>query len=296
VNSFDRLREHFTVEHVSGTADLAVKFAAIVLGVGAVAVVFFGPKIQITTSRQTFIDTGVLRRDYRKTSEVVPPVVKGVAATYNRANTTDLLLRNNATGAKLSAKDVCRRHGELLRLVYPDTDCAAAAPVIGRNHYWERLLINRVAGEPDLTLAAQAALATTAVNRIYDSQYVKVYTVVRNTGHSRAINVNVRVPDGFSPATSSQSVSPFTLGPDDPPVERFYRTASGIRESEVSRSATGSKQGSPVTRFAVDWERDENSQANVVVWVGAAFAALWLAIVLNDSRLRAKAGRSDVKT
>lgn len=281
-----RARHGLTVDRISGPADLGVKFAAIVVGVGAVAVVFFGPKIEIETSRQTFLDRGVLREAYRAADERVPRVVSQVVKEYNDANTLDLVLQQNETGDKLSSRKICRENAELLQAVFPATNCDSDDPVIGRNHFWERLIIRRVAEQPDLTPEAAATLARAAVTRLQDAQFVKVRTLVHNSGHGRAINVNVRVPVGFSPDTSDQSVSPFTLGSDDPGVERFYRTEAGVRESRFSRTIEGNIEGAPVTRFAVDWERDQNSQASVIVWVGAGFFVLWVAIVFNDSRLR----------
>jgi hypothetical protein len=282
----DRAQRGFTVDRVSGAADLAVKFAAIVIAVGAISLVFFGPKIEIRTFRQTFIDRAVLRSGYERAGTTVPQVVSTVAAVYNRANEKDLRLQTNASRKKASGRKVCREARELLEQVFPTTNCAPKHPHIGRyNHYWERLLILRVARQADLTLDQRTAEAKQAVEQMYDSQYVKVRAAVQNNGHARAINVNVRVPTGFSPDSSLQSVTPFTLGSDEAPVARLYRSATGIRGAEINRSGELAT-GAPATRFGVDWERDQTAQGSIIIWVGLAFFILWVAVVLNDGRVR----------
>jgi hypothetical protein len=285
MSRLSRARHSFTFDRLSGPADLAVKFAGIVVAVGAIAVVFFGPSIELTSMRQAFIDRSVLRRVY-KDAGGVPPVVLKVANQYNRLNTQDLMQRENTTIDKLTASSLCRGpEAELLVRVFPGTRCSADDVIVGHGHYWERLLIRRIHRLPGLTLDQQVALAETAVDSMYEAQYRTVRAIVSNTGHARAVNVNLRVPSGYSPHSAAQSISPFTLGPGETPVERFYRTATGV--PEVGQ-ATADPLSAAVDRFGVDWERDQNAQVSVVVWVAGALFVIWLLIFVNDSRLRAR--------
>ncbi len=286
--SVARARRRLTVEAVTRGADLAVKFAALIVAFGAVALVFFGPSVELSTSHQTFIDRPVLARVYRDAGEPVPSVVSRAAVTYNEANEVDLALDTNLTGDRLKRR-VCREARDLVLAVFPSTDCDAKVPVVGRNHYWERLVIHYAAQDRrDGRPIPDAAALRDAIGRLRGAQYVKVRALVENTGHGRARNVTLRVPAGFLAPTGQAIVGPFSLGPDDPPEVRFYRTDPGTRESAVTRVVEGDAAGAPISRFAVDWERDETAQSGLMVWVAGAFALLWTVIVVNDERLRAR--------
>lgn len=288
--SVNRVRRTLTVEQFTRGADLAVKFAALIVAFGAVALVFFGPSIQLRTSHQTFLDLPSLKREYGDAGEkVVPSVVQRAVATYNAANEIDLATDSNLTGDRLKRR-VCVEARELVLSVFPATDCDARIPAIGRNHYWERLVIHNayLDGQKGLAVPDPTDLKS-AIARMRRSQFVKVRAIVENTGHGRARNVAIRVPAGFLAPSGQAIVGPISLDPDDPPDVREYRTDPGIRESAVTSVVDGDAAGAPISRFAVDWERDESAQSGLMVWVAGAFALLWALIIINDSRLRANA-------
>lgn len=179
--------------------------------------------------------------------------------------------------------------------VFPHSVCDGDKSRIGRNLYWERLLLYFIHPEDaDAESAAlDAAALETAVRHMRAAQYIKVRVLADNTGHARARNVAVRVPDGFVAPSDRAVVGPISLAPDDPPEERIYATDPGDRQSSVTRAVRGDPGGAPISRFAVTWDRDEAAQTSIVVWIAVAFFLLWLAIVLNDGRLRARAREAD---
>lgn len=287
--SVDGVRRRLTIERVTRGADLAVKFAALIVAFGAVALVFFGPNVELSTSHQTFIDRSVLARSYREAGEPVPSVVARAAVAYNEANEIDLALDTNLTGDRLKRR-VCSEARDLVLAVFPSTDCDAKVPVVGRNHYWERLVLHYTAQDRQAGLSTPDATALRdAIGRLRRAQYVKVRALIENTGHGRARNVTLRVPAGFLAPSGQAIVGPISLGPDDPPEVRFYRTDPGTRESAVTRVVEGDRAGAPISRFAVDWERDQSAQSGLMVWVAGLFALLWGITVVNDGRLRARA-------
>lgn len=290
---FDRLRQPFTVDRAAGAADLAVKFAAIVLALGAVLVFFFGPNVELTVDHQVFIDEPVLRDSYARAPEAaVPPVVAQVVHQYNDANERDLRAGVEQTETRYSARRLCTTMPSEVEALFPRTNCKADEPRIGRGHLWERLLLfqnHRAAREGDADIPPlDAAGMQTALARLQDAQFLRARVSIENTGQARARDVVVRVPEGFNAPGEESITAPVNLSPGDAPEIREYRTDTGSSEAALGRAANRDRLGAPISRFAVDWERDEGDQSRLLVWVAVAFFALWLLIVVNDGRLRAR--------
>ena len=295
---FDRVRQPFTVDRASGAADLAVKFAAIVLAIGAVLVVFFGPNVELTVDHQVFIDEPVLRSSYARAPDAAfPPVIALVVHQYNNANERDLRTGVERTESRYSARRLCKTMPSDVEALFPRTDCEAEEPRIGRNHLWERLLLyhnHRATHEGDLSIPPlDASGMQTAVARLQDAQFLRVRVAIENTGQARARDVVVRVPEGFNARGEESITAPVNLSPGDSPEIREYRTDIGPSEAALVRAANRDRLGAPISRFAVDWERDEGDQSRLLVWVAVAFLALWVLIVVNDGRLKARRAVSD---
>jgi len=276
-------REKLTVANVSGSVDLAVKFATIVVAFGAIAVVFFGASVELTTTHQNFIDPGTLTASYAAVGETVPPLVEGVVTKYNEVNEIDLAVGENRTGDLLPPAELCRDHESLILELFPRSVCSGKDPVIGRGGYWERVLVKRAAAAEGTDRAVEPAVLRVAIERVRDAHYVRVRATIDNTGHARARDVTVRVPRGFIAPSDQAIVGPITLEPDDPLEVREYQSDPAGDGTAVSRAAEDDPVGAPISRFAVNWERDDAAQTNVVIYVAIVFAALWLFIVVNGA-------------
>lgn len=136
-----------------------------------------------------------------------PPMVVESARTYNAANSRDLNTGLNDTGDALHTSDLCASVSpRRLAAVSPSTDCADSEARIGRNRYYERLLLCRneeaLRGESVCDFGDESLLEgdgdfqqapglrtqglTRAVEALRDAEYQRAKVVVVNVGRGSA--------------------------------------------------------------------------------------------------------------
>jgi hypothetical protein len=289
-------RGYWTIDRATHAADLAVRFAAVLVALAALLFFLYRPNVEIESKHQAFIDPNVVATLYKPPpgtdaqGSIGPPaLVLAVVNAYNDANAKDLetAAGENPTAAKPpSAKELCQKERDLVMKTFELTSCDAAHPRIGRGHYYERLLLKKSLIDQYPKLKDDELKL--AVENLYQAEYIKARVVIKNSGSSDALEVTLRAPDAFGPSKSTKIargdlLTPYTLsaGDDD---EIFFETGRGGEEPRFAR-VRGLAPAPDRVRFKVDWSSEEGLTAIpepflIVACVGALLA--WLLLICND--------------
>jgi hypothetical protein len=299
--AFGRLGGYFTVKNATALADLAVRVAAVVAAVGVVAYFVLRPDVRLTTHMQPFIDVAALDKIYDTQGGTTPALVRNVAVTYNDRNTSDLETGKNATLHEIPVHELCAANAEVVEAVFAGTDCTNAPPRIGRNRYYERLLVQRAVDTAPLASPEQLAVTTaelqTAITNLQATEYLRARVTIENRGLGKAVKTTIRVSNGFAPLPNVVN-DPFVLGPHDT-IDRFFETSRGVRGRVLTPSRPGSPAGDPVVQFGVSWDRSPNplDDLQIQLWLGiiivTALLAMIVALAVNDIRVSTQAAAAN---
>jgi hypothetical protein len=271
-----RVRDWYTLSKLGDVADLLLKITAIIAALAAANFFFFRPHVELTTHSQAFIDVDRLAAVYRADHKPLPPIVAGVAATYNAANTEDLATGLNSTHSRIPGARLCSDSRATVQAVFPGTDCDASVPVLGRGRMYERLLLFRNAQQGTPLSASQLR---DAIGRLQRAEFLKVLCTTSNDGNAKAVNVKIRASDGFF-RTADQVNAPFSLEAGD---QVHYLFLS--RPGEFVRD--------PALEFGVDWDRGSLTDTGPATIVAAILLIAFVLVLLNDFKSSARAKREE---
>ena len=204
--------------------------------IAGLALIYYQPDVKLDATSASFIDMAVLEEQYAPRTP--PPILIQTARAYNEANARDLNAGLNATGDALHTSDLCASvKPRRLAAVSPSTECGEDGARIGRNRYYERLLLCRneeaLTGETVCVFSSETdplasdgefsdlpglrgETLTRAVEALRSAEYQRAKVVVVNVGRGAARNVVISPSDGFSASVESALV-PFTLAPTRAP-------------------------------------------------------------------------------
>jgi hypothetical protein len=288
-----RLGAYVTAKNVTALSDLVVRVVALVAAVGVVAFFVLRPDVRLSTYFQPFIDTSALDAAYAAQGQPTDPLARRVAITYNAENTRDLENRTNPTTAKIKVADLCGADGRLVESVFAGTDCSRQPKLIGRNRYYERLLVQEASQASSAVTAEEVEVKAnelrTAINNLRESEYLRARVTLENRGLGKAVKTTIRLSHGFAPQANATN-DPIVLGPRET-VDRFFETTRGVEGRVLTPARPGSPAGDPVVQFGVSWDRSPNplDDLQIRLWIGliiigVLFVAIVL-VVLNDIRV-----------
>ncbi len=256
-----------SLDKLTNVTGLAFNLIGLLAALIAANFFFFQPNVQIRSFRQLFIDTEFLQSSYTRSDTEVPAVVLEVADEYNRRNEADLKAESNSTTTELPAVEVCAQQKTVVEQVFGDGTCEQENPVIGRERFYERLLMVWNAGKPRTEMLGPPALRD-AVAKLGAAEYTKANVTADNTGNGKAVNVRIQPPEEFY-YVSSRAVLSFSLGPNAS-RSQLFRTDTGLG-SDASRD------------FAIDWDSDQAVLDRPVLFITLGVATLFiLGAVGND--------------
>jgi hypothetical protein len=272
---FKSFLEWATIQKLGSVADLLFKFTALVAALAAANFFYFQPDVRLKSTAQAFIDEAVLSQQYTAANERMPPIVQGVAETYNELNAADLTSGKNNTLGELKPAELCERMASFIEDVYKKPLCDAPTVVLGHGRYYERLLLARNAEAKRPLDAGRVWMAIAAIRK---AEYRRARCKVTNTGSAKAENVRIRISDGFAPRAAASGAN-----------DAFFLKEGGVTH-RLFETRRGDYEARPTLEFDVDSDRADLADSSIISWLVILLLAAFVLVVINDvvSSLRAK--------
>lgn len=265
---WDRTCRWATLDKLTSVADLLFKITALVAALAAANFFYYQPEVKLATNAQAFIDLNTLRASYRSDGAQMPEIVRRAAQEYNQINDADLLSGANSTASKLPATALCAEMPEVVRAVFPDSDCTSTRVTLGRARYYERLLLTLNADRRPEPLSN--AHLRESIGRLRSAEFLKARCAVTNVGNAKAANVQIRPSDGFF-LPGGAANDPFALEPSPgTPVHRTFQSSPAAFDRD------------PNLEFGVDWTRGGLTDTGPLTIVATILLIAFVLVLIND--------------